>query len=85
MDGFLRIVVHYNGFANEKDAVFIDLNKRGELILLPEVHKLNHFYFPFIPEFSIKTLAKEELIAEKVAASMGRNKPRDHFDVSKCV
>ena len=85
VEGFLRIVVHYKGFANEKDAVFIDLNKRGELILPSEVHKLNHFYSPFIPEFSVKTLAKEELIAEKVAASIGRNKPRDHFDVYKII
>lgn len=85
VDGFLRIIVHYKGFANEKDAVFIDLNKRGALILPSEIHKLNHFYFPFIPEFSVKTLAKEELIAEKVAASIGRNKPRDHFDVYKII
>src|SRR3989344_7615967 len=85
VEGFLRIVVHYKGFANEKDAVFIDLNKRVELILPSEVHKLNHFYSPFIPEFSVKTLAKEELIAEKVAASIGRNKPRDHFDVYKII
>src|SRR3989344_5545538 len=60
VEGFLRIVVHYKGFANEKDAAFI-------------------------PEFSVKTLAKEELIAEKVAASIGRNKPRDHFDVYKII
>ena len=85
VDGFLRIVVHYKGFGNEKDAVFIDLNKRGALILPSETHKLNHFYSPFIPEFSVKTLAKEEMIAEKLAASIGRNKPRDHFDVYKIV
>src|SRR3989344_8188921 len=85
VEGFLRIVVHYSGFANEKDAVFIDLNKRGELILPSEVHELKHFYSPFIPKFSVKILAKEELIAEKVAASIGRNKPRDHFDVYKII
>jgi predicted nucleotidyltransferase component of viral defense system len=85
VEGFLRIVVHYKGFANEKDAVLIDLNKRGDLILPSEVHELKHFYSPFIPEFSIKTLAIEELVAEKVAASIGRNKPRDHFDVYKII
>mgnify|MGYP001575123925 CR=1 FL=1 len=85
VEGFLRIVVHYKGFANEKDKIFIDLNKKGNLMLPPEVHKLNHFYSPFIPEFSVKTLAKEEMIAEKLAASIGRNKPRDHFDVYKIV
>src|SRR3989344_2336694 len=65
----------------KKDNVFIDLNKRAKLLLPSETHKLNHFYIPFIPEFSIKTIAKEEMICEKVAATIGRNKPRDHYDV----
>ena len=81
VDGFLRIVVEYTGFGGEKDNVFIDLNKRAKLILPPEIYKIKHFYIPFIPEFSVNTLAKEELIAEKVAATIGRNKPRDHYDV----
>ena len=85
VDEFVRLVVHYKGFANEKDMVFIDLNQRGRLILPSEVHKIKHFYSPFIPEFSVKTLAREELIAEKVAASIGRNKPRDHFDVYQII
>ena len=84
VDGFLRMVVKYSSELGEGE-IFIDLNKRGELMLSPEVHKINHFYSPFIPEFSVKTLAKEELIAEKVAASIGRNKPRDHFDVYKII
>ena len=81
VDGFLRIVVGYRGFDGEKESVFIDLNQRAKLSLLPEEHKINHFYYPFIPNFSIKTIAKEELICEKVAAAIGRNKPRDHYDV----
>src|SRR3989344_3316056 len=85
VDGFLRVVVNYTGFDGEKESVFIDLNKRGKLILPSEIHKINHFYSPFIPEFSVKTVAKEELIAEKVAASIGRNKPRDHFDVYQII
>lgn len=85
VDGFLRIVVYYKGFTNEKDAVFIDLNQRGKLLLPSEMHKVNQFYYPFIPNFSVRTIAKEELIAEKVAASIGRNKPRDHFDVYKII
>ncbi len=79
--GFLRIVVGYKGFGGEKDNVFIDLNGRAKLALTPEIHKVKHFYDPFIPEFSIKTVAEEELIAEKTAATIGRNKPRDHYDV----
>lgn len=33
----------------------------------------------------MNTVAEEELIAEKIAACIGRNKPRDHFDVYKLI
>lgn len=84
VDGFLRMVVKYN-LEGEKGAIFIDLNKRAKATLKTEHHKLDHFYSGFIPEFSVNTLAKEEIIAEKVAATIGRNKPRDHFDVYKII
>ena len=85
VEGFLRIVIGYTGFDGEKETVFIDLNQRGKLFLPSEIHKINHFYFPFIPKFSIKTLAEKELVAEKVAATVTRNKPRDHFDLYKII
>jgi predicted nucleotidyltransferase component of viral defense system len=85
VDGFLRLVVHYKKFSGEDDTVFIDLNGRAKLSLHPETHKIKHFYTDEIPEFSIKTLAKEEMIAEKMAATIGRNKPRDHFDLYKII
>ena len=81
VEGFLRIVVEYISFDGEKDNVFIDLNQRAKLSLPSEEHEINHFYYPFIPKFSVKTVSKEELICEKVAATIGRNKPRDHYDV----
>lgn len=84
VEGFLRMIVKYKTELGE-DEVFIDLNKRAKLSLKPETHKINHFYDPFIPEFSVNTVAKEEMIAEKVAATIGRNKPRDHFDVYKII
>jgi len=80
VDGFLRMIVKCQSELGEGE-IFIDLNQRAKLSLSPEIHKINHFYSPFIPEFSIKTVAKGELIAEKVAATIGRNKPRDHYDV----
>ena len=74
------MIVKYNSELGEGE-IFIDLNKRAALLKKPEEHKINHFYSPFIPEFSIKTLAKEEMIAEKLKAAVTRNKPRDHYDV----
>jgi predicted nucleotidyltransferase component of viral defense system len=85
VEGFLRIVVHYKGFSGEDGEIFIDLNERGKLLGKPEEHKIDHFYPDNIPPFLVKTLSKEEMIAEKVAATIGRNKPRDHFDVYKII
>ncbi|MDO8460592.1 MAG: nucleotidyl transferase AbiEii/AbiGii toxin family protein [Nanoarchaeota archaeon] len=84
VDGFIRIIVNCSSELGNSE-LFIDLNQRGKLSLPSEIHKVKHFYSPFIPEFSVKTLAREELIAEKVAASIGRNKPRDHFDVYQII
>ncbi len=83
--GFMRLVVHFKGFSNQDDEVFIDLNKRARLLLKPERHKINHFYKNHIPEFYCNTLAKEEMLAEKMAAAIGRNKPRDHFDLYRII
>jgi predicted nucleotidyltransferase component of viral defense system len=85
VEGFLRLVVHYNKFSGEDDTVFIDLNSRAKLSLPHETHNIKHFYKDEIPEFSVKTLAMEEMIAEKMAATIGRNKPRDHFDLYKII
>lgn len=84
VEGFLRMIIKYRSELGEGE-VFIDLNQRGKLLLPSEIHRIKHFYIPFIPEFSVKTLAKEELIAEKVAATIGRNKPRDHYDVYNII
>lgn len=81
LEEFLRMVVQYTDFMGEKESVFIDLNKRATMLLKPEEHAIEHFYEGFIPAFSVKTLAKEEMIAEKLKATMTRNMPRDHFDV----
>ena len=80
VDGFLRMIIKCKSEIGESE-IFIDLNQRSKLSLPYEEHTVNHFYVPFIPKFSVKTVAKEEMICEKVAAAIGRNKPRDHYDV----
>ncbi len=85
VEGFTRLEVHYRGVGNEKGAVFVDLNRRAKLLMNPEKHEIRHFYNGFIPEFSFSTLAKEEIVAEKVAAAIGRNMPRDHFDIYRII
>ena len=51
----------------------------------PEKYQITHFYKDIIPDFSLNVLAKEELVAEKVAAAIGRNMPRDHYDIYKII
>ena len=80
VEKFVRLVVSYKLF-HDKGTIFIDLNKRAELSQKPETHKVHHFYSEYIPEFSVTTLAKSEMIAEKMAATISRNKPRDYFDM----
>ena len=85
VDGFLRLIVHYQNFSGGDEVVFIDLNKRGKLLLQPESHEIIHFYSETIPKFEMQTVAQDEMIAEKVAAAIGRNKPRDHFDIYQII
>ncbi len=80
VEGFLRLIVKCRSELGDSE-VFIDLNDREKLLLPTEMHNVPHFYAPFIPKFSVKTVAKEEMVADKVAATIGRNKPRDHYDV----
>lgn len=85
VSGFVRLVAHYKDPFGAGGSVFIDLNRRASLIMKPEKHRLPHFYKGHIPEFSVRTLSKEEMAAEKMAAAIGRNKPRDHFDLYKII
>src|SRR3989344_1202319 len=79
--GFTRLVVNYKNYSGEDGVVFIDLNQRAKLLMKPEKHQIKHFYKDIIPDFSLNTLSSEEMAAEKIAAAIGRNMPRDHFDI----
>jgi len=81
VEGYTRIVLHYKNLENQQDTVFIDLNRRAKLLEKPEKQEIIHFYTEEIPRFSVNTLAKKELFAEKLSAAINRNKPRDHFDI----
>lgn len=83
VDKFVRLIISYKSiFGN--DQIFIDLNEKGKLLLKPESLEMNHFY-PNIPKFSFSCLNREEMVAEKIAAAIGRNKPRDHYDIYQLI
>ena len=84
VDKFIRLVVHYRLY-HEEGTIFIDLNERGKLLLPAESHEIKHFYPNHIPSFFVSTLHTQEIMAEKMAAAIGRNRPRDHFDLYKLI
>lgn len=79
---FTRIVVEYEMF-NENGLIFIDLNKRAKLLKKPAKYEIKNFYD--FKTFFVNCESKEEMIAGKVAAAIGRNKPRDHYDIYKLI
>jgi len=80
---FTRLIVNYSVFGI-KGKINIDLNKRAKLLEKPQKMKINSFY-PNLKTFEVKTLSLNELIAEKVTATIARNKPRDHYDLYKII
>jgi len=83
VDKFVRLIVPYDTNFG-KGEIFIDINERGKLLTKPEQLNIKHFY-PNIPKFQFLCLSVEEMIAEKVAAAIGRNKPRDHYDIYRII
>ena len=81
VEGFTRLIAHYKDFSNQDSEVFIDLNQKASLLLKPETHQIRHFYKELLPDFSFSTLARDEMVAEKISAAIKRNKPRDHYDI----
>ncbi len=84
VDKFIRLVVHYHLY-HQEGTIFIDLNERGKLLLPPQTHEIQHFYPEYIPAYTVKTLHTQEMMAEKMAAAIGRNRPRDHFDLYNII
>lgn len=83
VDKFVRLVVPYKSILGD-DQIFIDLNEKGKLLLKPEQLEMTHFY-PNIPKFSSPCLNREEIVAEKIAAAINRNKPRDYYDIYQLI
>lgn len=80
---FTRLIVPYDTKIS-KGVIFIDLNERGKLLLEPIKLKIKHLYHN-ISEFKFSCLNIDEMIGEKVAAAIGRNKPRDHYDIYQII
>jgi predicted nucleotidyltransferase component of viral defense system len=80
---FTRLIVPYNTNLG-KGEIFIDLNEKSKLLTKPENFDMKHFYSN-IPKFDFLCLSQKEMVGEKVAAAIGRNKPRDHYDIYQII
>ena len=76
---FFRLIPHYKSYFAGNSYIMLDVNAKASIHIAPERHTVPHFY-DSIPKFEVSTLAAEELIAEKIAALISRNQPRDYFD-----
>lgn len=81
---FTRLIIHYKLF-HEDGTIFLDLNQRASMLLKPEKLNIVHFYKEQIPEFKINCLNKEEMVAEKLRATIERYKPRDYIDLYNLI
>ena len=81
VDQFTRLIVPYNSEIG-KGNILIDLNERAKLVLKPENYEIINVYFD---NFVFPCLSKDEMIAEKIAATFARNKPRDYYDLYQII
>ena len=77
---FFRLRIFYKSYFSKTSYVVLDVNSKASIHRKPEAKTIPHFY-DGIPPFKIKTLALEELAAEKTRALITRNQPRDYYDV----
>jgi predicted nucleotidyltransferase component of viral defense system len=69
----------YQGSEKSIGTIDIEISKREDVFLDPEWTRL-FFEYPDIRVVNALGLAKKELLAEKLRALTGRNKPRDLYD-----
>lgn len=79
---FTRYLVHYKSYFKKDSIIMLDLNKKAGLILPPEKCIIHNFYNISL---EMNILNRKEMIAEKIAALINRNRPRDYFDVYQLI
>lgn len=58
----------------------VEISQRESLLLTPQFRKINPPYKD-LKSYTLKVMAEEEILAEKIRAIVTRNKPRDVFDL----
>ena len=76
-----KFIIKYKGFNNYPNNVRIDLSLRESVQLKPSNLKVLHDYDE-LPAFSIPSMTKEEIMAEKVRAIIYSGAPRHLYDLN---
>ena len=70
----------YNGNPHTYSGIRIDINQRSSIDMEP-VNKRHTSIYSEVPPYSILTMPKREILAEKIRALLTRGKARDVYDV----
>ena len=76
----IRVAGPLNKASGQLQNINMDLSLRNDILEKPELKYMSPVY-PDITTFSILTMAAEEILAEKIAAIIERDKMRDIYDV----
>lgn len=70
----------YTGRAETTNAISIDIGIRGKVMLMPLWKQIISPYTD-VPNYFVRAMREEEIIAEKIRTLIMRSEPRDLFDV----
>ncbi|MFP3910258.1 MAG: nucleotidyl transferase AbiEii/AbiGii toxin family protein [Halobacteriota archaeon] len=76
-----RHSVRYKDISKHPNSVKLDLSLRKEPVEHSEKREVLNSYYENIPIFEVRTMAPEEVLAEKVRAVITRGAPRDVYDI----
>lgn len=70
----------YSGIRNSMCKLILDISLRESVLLAPEIKTLGR-HLEEIPAFDVVVMQQKEIFAEKIRATMTRNKARDLYDL----
>ena len=73
-----KTILNYTSVLEYKNNIVIDISRREKPLLGTITKEMRS---PYFKKFDILTFQLEELIAEKIRATIQRNKPRDYLDI----
>jgi predicted nucleotidyltransferase component of viral defense system len=80
-DSGARLSIKHRETSGHPTSVKLDLSFREKVLEKPKLHEVLDPYGYRLPECKVLALSPEEILAEKVRASIARGAPRDAYDI----